>query len=309
MDNSSSPPSLMSHNAVKSAPVSAIDPGPEPAAASMQPRPVAMGEPIPRISARGVCRTFGAGDTQVEALGPFDLDIADGEFVCIVGPSGCGKSTFLSMIAGLVRPSSGEIDIQHTDTTTRRMATAVVFQDYSIFPWKRVLDNVRFGLDAAGVPKREGNKIALEWIGRLGLADHARSYPSKLSGGMKQRVSIARALAVDPDILLMDEPFAALDAQMRLVLQDELLQLWQANRRTVLFITHSLEEALLLGDRVVVMSARPGRVIRDMRVPFPRPRDARLRASPEFAEVEGELWELLRVEVDRYLASTATKEP
>jgi NitT/TauT family transport system ATP-binding protein len=251
-----------------------------------------------KIAARDVVRYFGAGTGRVHALGPLDLDIRDGEFVCMVGPSGCGKSTFLRMVGGLIRPSDGEIAI----ASDRDPPTAMVFQDYSIYPWKRVIDNVRFGLDVQGVKKKEGNARARKYLDRLGLSDRARSYPDTLSGGMKQRVAIARALAVEPEILLMDEPFAALDAQMRLVLQDQLLELWQSDRRTVLFITHSLEEAILLGDRVIVMSARPGRIIASKDVPFPRPRSAEVRNSPEFAALQGELWELLRAEVQAHLA-------
>ncbi len=176
----------------------------------------------------------------IHALGPFDLDIDDGEFVCIVGPSGCGKSTFLRMLAGLIRPSDGEIEIAVRSTGH---ATAMVFQDYSIFPWKKVIDNVRYGLDVEGVPKKQGNERAMTYLRKLGLGDRDKSYPDTLSGGMKQRVAIARALAIEPEILLMDEPFAALDAQMRQILQNELLALWEADRRTVVFITHSLEEA------------------------------------------------------------------
>jgi NitT/TauT family transport system ATP-binding protein len=251
-----------------------------------------------KISARGVERYFGTSGERVHALGPLDLDIADGEFVCIVGPSGCGKSTFLRMVGGLIRPSAGRIDIA---ARTAR-PTAMVFQDYSIYPWKKVLDNVRFGLDVAGVKKAEGNRRARTYLGKLGLADREKSYPDTLSGGMKQRVAIARALAVEPEILLMDEPFAALDAQMRHVLQDELLELWQSDRRTVLFITHSLEEAILLGDRVLVMSARPGKIIASKKVPFERPRSAEVRGSAEFAELQAELWDLLRSEVEAHLA-------
>ncbi len=255
-----------------------------------------------KIRARGVTRVFSAGSNAVHALGPLDLDIDDGEFLTVVGPSGCGKSTFLRMIAGLINPSDGEITLSVKDPTH---ATATVFQDYSVFPWKKVIDNVRFGLQLQGVPKRESRQRAMHYLARLGLADRAGDYPGSLSGGMKQRVAIARALAVEPEILLMDEPFAALDAQLRKVLQDELLELWQGDRRTVVFITHSLEEAVLLGDRVVVMSARPGTVLASKEVPFPRPRDAAVRDLPEFATFVASLWELLRVEVDRHLADIA----
>jgi NitT/TauT family transport system ATP-binding protein len=255
-----------------------------------------------KISARAVERTFDAG--RVQALGPLDLDIDDGEFVTIVGPSGCGKSTFLRIVAGLIPPSAGTVELAVAD---HRHATAMVFQDYSIYPWKKVLDNVRFGLDVAGVPKKEGNERARRYLTRMGLADRADSYPSTLSGGMRQRVAIARALAVEPEILLMDEPFAALDAQLRQVLQDELLELWQADRRTVLFVTHSLEEAILLADRVVVMSARPGTIIDIQAVPFPRPRHADIRTTPEFVALQAKLWGLLSTEVEAHLAELSTE--
>ena len=256
---------------------------------------------VPRIRAEAVSRRFAARNEVVEALGPLDLDIYDGEFVCIVGPSGCGKSTFLRMVAGLTVPSSGTIDI--TLGGESRHPTAMVFQDYSIYPWKRVLANARFGLDLAGVPKKEGNLRAMEYLEKLGLADRAKAYPAELSGGMKQRVAIARALAVEPEILLMDEPFAALDAQMRQLLQDELLSLWQSDRRTVVFITHSLEEAILLGDRVIVLSARPGRVLASIDIPIERPRDGEeVRVSAEFFELHQQLWALLKKEVDTEIA-------
>ena len=175
----------------------------------------------------------------------------------------------------------------------------MVFQEYSIYPWKRVLANARFGLDVSKVSKKEGNERAMKYLEKLGLADRARSFPAQLSGGMKQRVAIARALAVEPEILLMDEPFAALDAQMRQILQEELLALWQADRRTVLFVTHSLEEAILLGDRVLVMSARPGKILASKKVPFERPRTAAIRTATEFRELEAELWDLLRAEAQQ----------
>ncbi len=250
-----------------------------------------------KIVAQDVHRYFGgaSGSDRIHALGPVDLSIRDGEFVCIVGPSGCGKSTFLRMVAGLIGPSEGAIEFT---THLESGSTAMVFQDYSIFPWKRVLDNARYGLDLQGVKKKEGNARAQKYLDKLGLGERARSWPDTLSGGMKQRVAIARALAIEPEILLMDEPFAALDAQMRQILQDELLDLWQADRRTVLFITHSLEEAILLGDRVLVMSARPGRIIADIPVPFERPRSNHIRESTEFAAMTAELWKLLRAEVN-----------
>ncbi|WP_328319535.1 ABC transporter ATP-binding protein [Streptomyces sp. NBC_00388] len=247
----------------------------------------------PKLHARSLTRTFGRGRSALEALGPVDLEIAPGEFTCIVGPSGCGKSTLLRIAAGLLRPSAGELSIR---TASARPA-AMIFQEYGIHDWKNVLANVRFGLDIQRVPRKEANRRAADWLARIGLADFADAYPAALSGGMRQRVAIARALAVEPEILLMDEPFAALDAQLRTILQDELLELTQTTRTTALFITHSLEEAIVLGDRVLVMSARPGRIIAERRPPFPRPRTGDMRSAPEFTRLKSELWELLRGEV------------
>jgi len=247
-----------------------------------------------KIRATAIERTFGRGKRTVRALGPLDLTVREGEFVCIVGPSGCGKSTFLRIVAGLIRPSAGEVEVRARSDHP----AAMIFQDYGIYPWKTVEANVRFGLDIRGVPRREGQRRARMWLERMHLSEFARAYPGELSGGMRQRVSIARSLAVEPEILLMDEPFAALDAQLRTILQDELLAICQAERRTVLFVTHSLEEAIVLADRVVVMSARPGYILAERVPPFPRPRSAEIRESAEFAAFRGELWRLLRGEVE-----------
>ncbi|MGW7487612.1 ABC transporter ATP-binding protein [Streptomyces sp. NPDC054786] len=253
------------------------------------------------MRARALARSFGRGGTAPAALGPLDTEIAPGEFVCLVGPSGCGKSTLLRITAGLLRPSEGELEIRAgTDRPT-----AMIFQDYGIYDWKTVLANVRFGLDIQRVPRKEADERARSWLARMGLADFADAYPAALSGGMRQRVAIARALAVEPGMLLMDEPFAALDAQLRTILQDELLDLTQTTRTTTLFITHSLEEALVLGDRVLVMSARPGRIIAERRPPFGRPRTGAVRDTPEFTALKAELWQLLRGEVD----GTGTADP
>ncbi|MGW7515757.1 ABC transporter ATP-binding protein [Streptomyces sp. NPDC054796] len=248
----------------------------------------------PKLRAVALTRTFGRGASRLAALGPVDLDVATGEFVCLVGPSGCGKSTLLRIAAGLLRPSGGELAIR----TDAGHPAAMIFQDYGIYDWKTVRANVRFGLDVQRVPRKEADERAGHWLARMGLADFAGAYPAALSGGMRQRVAIARALAVEPEILLMDEPFAALDAQLRTILQDELLALTQATRTTTLFITHSLEEALVLGDRVLVMSARPGRIIAERRPPFDRPRTGEVRSAPGFTALKDELWELLRDEVD-----------
>ncbi|MFB6991051.1 ABC transporter ATP-binding protein [Streptomyces sp. NPDC056178] len=250
----------------------------------------------PKLRADALTRSFGRGVKSLPALGPVDLSVAPGEFACIVGPSGCGKSTLLRIAAGLLRPSSGELSIR---TASSRPA-AMIFQDYGIHDWKTVLANVRFGLDIQRVPRKEADARARDWLARMGLSDFAGAYPAALSGGMRQRVAIARALAVEPEMLLMDEPFAALDAQLRTILQDELLDLTQTTRTTTLFITHSLEEAIVLGDRVLVMSAGPGRIIAERRPPFARPRTGdEVRSAPEFTALKSELWELLRGEVRR----------
>ncbi|MGW7635615.1 ABC transporter ATP-binding protein [Streptomyces decoyicus] len=275
------------------------EPHPSPAAHRPPAEPSAARPPA--LRARALTRSFGRGSAALAALGPVDTEIAPGEFVCLVGPSGCGKSTLLRIAAGLLRPSEGELEIR---ASTDRPA-AMIFQDYGIHDWKTVLANVRFGLDIQRVPRKEADARARSWLARMGLADFAGAYPAALSGGMRQRVALARALAVEPEMLLMDEPFAALDAQLRTLLQDELLDLTQTTRTTTLLITHSLEEALVLGDRVLVMSARPGRIIAERRPPFGRPRTGAVRDTPEFTALKAELWQLLRSEVD----GSATAQP
>lgn len=274
---------------------------------SVPSRPAAITPSVPAsaISARAVTKIFGSGSKTVHALGPMDLEVPEGQFTCLVGPSGCGKSTLVKVVAGLLEPSGGEVDV--TVRGASRSPIATVFQDYGIFPWKTVEANVLFALSSLGISKREARDRAGEWLSRLGLADFADAYPGTLSGGMRQRVAIARAMATEPEVLLMDEPFAALDAQMREMLQETLLKVSQDGHRTVIFVTHSLEEAIILGDRVVTMSARPGRVIDDLVVPFERPRDTEIRGSAEFGQVRAQLWENLRQEVQHQIdGATAT---
>ena len=261
--------------------------------------------PPGKVTASAVARTFPARRAEVAALGPLDLTVAEGEFVCLVGPSGCGKTTFLRVVAGLINPTAGSVEI--TPRTPSPAPVAMVFQDHGIYPWKTVIANVRFGLDLAGVRRAEGDRRARHWLERLALGDVARAYPEVLSGGMRQRVAIGRALAVEPEILLLDEPFAALDAQLRRLLGEELLRLWESERRTVIFVTHSVEEAIVLADRVVVMTARPGRVLADYEVPFGRPRPPDLRTTPAFRELEADIWGLLRVEVERALPALSRR--
>lgn len=246
----------------------------------------------------GVTKTFSvrrkAEAEKVIALAPMDLAIEEGEFVAVVGPSGCGKSTLLRIIDGLQPADEGEVRIRGQVVTAPGPDRGMVFQHHNLMPWRTVRRNVEYGLENQGVDKRTRQSIAMDWLTKVDLDTFADFHPGQLSGGMQQRVGLARALAIDPDILLMDEPFGALDAQTRIQLQDELEQLWRASRKTVVFVTHDIEEALFLSDRVVVMSARPGRVVEEIAVPFARPRTDDLRGDPDFAEMKTRVWSLLK---------------
>jgi len=255
-----------------------------------------------KIIADKVTKIFPTPRGPITAVKDFSLEIEDGEFVCIVGPSGCGKSTFLRIVAGLIPATSGDFRIVvDPDSAEGKPLNNIVFQEYAIFPWKTVKDNVAFGLEMRNIPKEERYEISLDWIRRVGLTGFEDCYPHELSGGMKQRVSIARAFANDPEVLLMDEPLAALDAQTRAVMQEELVRIWESDQKTVLYITHSIEESLLLGDRIVLMTARPGRKKDSFQVPFDRPRDLSLTSTPEFAKLSFNIWESLQVEVQQTL--------
>ncbi len=255
---------------------------------------------VPKININDLRVVYpGRGPTgPVEALGGVSLAVADGELACVVGPSGCGKTTLLRVLAGLEQATGGSAHIREDDPA--RPLKAMVFQGAGIFPWMTVEQNVAYGLRLRGVPPAERAAIVGRWIAAIGLERFARSYPAQLSGGMQQRVGLARAFAYDPEVLLMDEPFGALDAQTRLILQQTLLQHWERDAKTVVFVTHSIEEALTLGDRVYVMSARPGRLLSQVQVPFARPRDAvALRTDPRFSALFAEIWAVLRDEVER----------
>jgi NitT/TauT family transport system ATP-binding protein len=245
---------------------------------------------------RGVTKVFGTRGAGLVALDNVDLVAGEGEFLCIVGPSGCGKTTLLRILAGLEQPTSGEIEFR-IDRGERPLQS-MVFQEQGVFPWMNVLDNAAFGLTVRDVPSAERYRIARDCLAKLGLAAFEKTYPRQLSGGMRQRVNLARAFVNDPAILLMDEPLGSLDEQTKMVIQDDLLHLWEGSRKTVIFITHSLDEAIVLGDRVAVMSHRPGRIKAIFDIALPRPRNAlELRNNPDFIAARGEVWDALREEV------------
>jgi NitT/TauT family transport system ATP-binding protein len=256
----------------------------------------ATGSLAVKIRLKDVEKTFVARAAAVHAVLKTNLDIPDGQFACLVGPSGCGKTTLLRIVAGLERQSSGEVQIQQADPS--RPTNNMIFQQESIFPWMSVWNNVEFAMRIRGVPKEERHMKTDRWIRKVGLARFKNAFPYQLSGGMKQRVSIARAFANDPEILLMDEPFAALDQQTKLLLQAELIHIWEDTHKTVLFVTHSIDEAVALGDRVIVMTAHPGRIKAELPINIPRPRDPmEIRTMPEYLDLTQRIWHLLRDEV------------
>lgn len=243
-----------------------------------------------KLGIRDVVKTFDSRNGEVVALNGINLDIFENEFVTVVGPSGCGKSTLLNIIAGLDHPTSGAVfcDGEHvTGTGTDR---GVVFQQYALFPWLTVQKNVRFGLELQGLKGAQADAIADKYIDMVDLADFKNHYPKELSGGMKQRVAIARAYAVNPSVLLMDEPFGALDAQTRTQLQEELLKTWEQEKKTCFFITHDVDEAIILGSKVVIMSARPGRIKEVVDINIPHPRNQATKMTEEFLAVKNYIW-------------------
>ncbi|MFI6987818.1 ABC transporter ATP-binding protein [Nonomuraea wenchangensis] len=243
-----------------------------------------------KISFRDIVKTYPMKDGVFTALDHVSLDIADREFVTVVGPSGCGKSTLMSMAAGLTEPTSGEVLVDGAPVPGPGPDRGVIFQQYALFPWLSVRKNVEFGLKLMNLPQDERRRRAEHAIELVGLSDFADALPKTLSGGMKQRCAIARAYAVDPQVLLMDEPFGALDALTRVQLQDQLLATWSREQRTVMFITHDVDEAVYLARRVIVMAARPGRVQQIVDVDLPYPRTEEMRLSPEFARIRNEVW-------------------
>ncbi len=252
--------------------------------------------PAPLLRAQQLGRRFETGSGPIDAIREIDLSVQPGEFCVIVGPSGCGKTTLLRILAGLDQPTSGALISGCAGDPPPR--NAMVFQGRSVFPWLSVRKNVAYGLKLSGLSRGERRRRSDALLDLVGLTRFADAYPHQISEGMRQRVAIGRALAVEPDLLLMDEPFGALDEQTRFLLQEELLRIWEETRKTVVFITHSIDEALTLADRILVMSAHPGTIIADIPVPLGRPRDlAAVRSDPRFAGLFTQIWELLRQEV------------
>jgi ABC-type nitrate/sulfonate/bicarbonate transport system ATPase subunit len=249
------------------------------------------------LTVRGVERRFASASGSTLALQATDLDVAENDFITILGPSGCGKSTLLRIVAGLDRQTAGDVLLDGKRIEGPGADRGMVFQSYTLFPWLTVRDNVCFGLRERGLPRQQQLDIAQGFLAKVGLNGFENHHPRQLSGGMQQRTAIARALANDPRMLLMDEPFGALDHQTRELMQELLLGIWEAQKKTVLFVTHDIDEAIFMASRVVVMSARPGRIKLDRRVALPHPRHYRVKTSPAFAELKAELTECVRAEV------------
>jgi len=250
------------------------------------------------IQGRDINLTFRSPNRgPVRALQHFDIDVRAGEFLSIVGPSGCGKSTFLNVLLGLLKFDSGELKMAGKPISGPGTDRAMVFQEFGLLPWRTVQGNIELGLELKGIATGARRQIARQFIVMVGLAGFEGHYPHELSGGMKQRVGLARALATDPDVLLMDEPFAALDAQTRDLMQVELLRIWQEARKTVLFVTHQIDEAIYLSDRVMVMTKRPGHAKRIFPIDLPRPRDYEMRVTREFNDLKLEIWNTLKDEI------------
>lgn len=250
-----------------------------------------------KISVQAVTKIFSDKRGQVTALKELSLDVQDGEFVVIVGASGCGKTTLLNLLAGFDKPSQGRILLDGEPVTGITPECGMIFQQYALFPWKTVQANVEFGLKMKRMPVKARRERATRFIDMVGLKGFEKTYPHHLSGGMKQRVSIARSLANDPKVMLLDEPFAALDAMTRQVLQEQLVRIYEKHRKTIVFITHSIDEALLLSSRIVVMTARPGRIAQDIVNDLPHPRNATVQLSSRYMELKRTIWDSVQVEV------------
>ena len=259
------------------------------------------------ISCKNLCFEYPTLNGSVLALKDVTFSVGREEFVCIVGPSGCGKTTLLKIIAGLLEPSAGQIEIL-SSAAGNKSHNAMVFQEHGLFPWMTVVDNVSLGLRFQGIRTEKRHAAAMVFIDQFGLSAFANSYPHELSVGMRQRVSLARSFVMDPEILLMDEPFASLDALTKVIAQEELLRIWKDHRKQVIYITHDIEEALLLGDRVLVMSGLPGRIREEIDVPLARPRNLHDRANPEIVSSKEHIWEILESEVRQGMKERRTRK-
>ncbi len=270
------------------------------------------GAEAPAVRLDGVSIEFAvAGNRLFRAVEQADLTVAAGEFVAIVGPTGCGKSTLLNASAGLVRPADGTVSVFGNPLAGLNLLSGYLFQQDALMPWKTALENVAIGLEISGTPRGTARERAREWLGRVGLAPFADRYPHMLSGGQRKRVALAQVLIRDPEIVLMDEPFGPLDAQTRLIMGDLLLRLWSENRKAVIFVTHDLEEAISLADRVVIMSAGPAaRIIGDFPIPLDRPRDiSEIKLDPAFQRIHREIWHMLKTEVLKTYPGLVAGEP
>jgi ABC-type nitrate/sulfonate/bicarbonate transport system ATPase subunit len=259
---------------------------------------------VSRLLIEAVSRTFPGlrGGPSTHALEPTSLAVADNDFICLLGPSGCGKSTLLRIVAGLDTPTTGRVLLDGAPVTGPGADRGMVFQSYTLFPWLTVKDNICFGLREKAVPVAEQERVARHYVERVGLMGFEDHYPKMLSGGMQQRTALARALANDPKILLLDEPFGALDNQTRTLMQELLLGIWEAERKTVLFVTHDIDEAIFMANRVAVLTARPGRIKSDVAIDLPHPRHYTIKTSPEFSAYKARLTEEIRVESIRAAA-------
>jgi len=254
------------------------------------------------ISFQNISKMFAQNtEREVAALGNITFDIQENEFVSLVGPNGCGKTTLLRIVAGLIKPDTGSIVYPPGMPNPNAI---MVFQDQGLLPWLTVSKNIGLGLELQKVPKSSQKTLVHEFMKRVKLDGFGEHYPHELSGGMRQRVALARAFLTDPDILLMDEPFGALDSQTRIILQEELLHIWRTEQRTVLFVTHNIDEAILLSDRIIVLTNRPGRIQRSIQIPLARPRELKIKDHPKFVEIKWQIWNLLEQEVRKDLQLT-----
>ena len=251
------------------------------------------------LEASGVTKLYAKNGRSLSILDVERFSVREGEFITVIGPSGCGKSTFLHILGGFIKADAGSIRVHGEEVSGPGPDRGMMFQEFALFPWRTVAGNVSWGLEAQGMPKAQIEAVVPKYLGLMGLGDFGHHFPAELSGGMKQRVALARVLAFDPKVLLMDEPFGALDAQTRETMQEELTRLWERTGKTIVFVTHDIDEAVYLGDRVVVLSARPARILEEVRIELPRPRGLEVKKSVRCLEYRNYIWDLIRSESAR----------